>query len=533
MMTIDDAGETPLGTKTEGAARPVAPTDGWSERACDLVAIMTMAAAFATAMWVTRHSWFYIDDWAYIGRGLSPTELLRPYNGHLSIGVIVTYRVVVGQYGFDGYTLLRAIGLAWLVAVPATVYLTTKARWGAPMAVAAAALLAWTHDPGLEPGSMNHWMALVAGTVGTWALVRQGRRADLVVVGCLAAAFLSAGGAVVFAAAFACHALVTGATRARWAAIGLPSAAWLVWYAAEGRSQPRIPTSVQLSVAEMAALPARGVAATFEGLAFGSPVLGALLGAGFVALAVRQVRAGRAGLASLLAFGLANVAWWLSLGYSRGEIAEPGVARYRVVSAVLLILAVVPPVGSMTILSPRRGRRGAAAAAIVAVVAVVVGIPTVRDAGDDLASRSDATRRYVDIRASSIGNSGTLDDAGAFWLTAGADQSDLEAAFDRYGYDRPATAEELDRRLVDAEGVAVQEGPAPDRACSTLTGPIAQAVDGTTVWSGDEPVTVEARRFGDDWHPVTELAPGRSVRMWFSDDGSAQAWQVRAEGACL
>ena len=96
-----------------------------------VAALIVGTAAFQLS--VSRDFWFFYDEWIAADLSDRGTGLLEPYNGHLSVIWLATYRAVFGLWGLEHYLPLRVLGVVALAAAPAVLYLTTRRRLGPPL----------------------------------------------------------------------------------------------------------------------------------------------------------------------------------------------------------------------------------------------------------------------------------------------------------------------------------------------------------------------------------------------------------------
>src|SRR5215467_1900822 len=59
-----------------------------------------LVALLAWAAWCGRGVWFFIDEWKVITR-YHNGDWLEPFNGHLSLVPIATYRILLATVGYN------------------------------------------------------------------------------------------------------------------------------------------------------------------------------------------------------------------------------------------------------------------------------------------------------------------------------------------------------------------------------------------------------------------------------------------------
>jgi hypothetical protein len=481
--------------------------------------------------------WFFADEWNAGLRGWSAIDFVRPYNGHLSITWIAIYRGFYGLFGFHHHWMLRLLAFSLLASIAALLYVTTRSRVGALLAALAAVLLLWTPATELDPGSMNHWITAAAAVVIAWVLPRQGHRADLAVGGLLALALGTSGGGVAVAAACVVHTLIAPSTRARWAAVAVPILLWGAWWSHWGRAAGQLDSKLQLDVVDLPRLVFDGIFGALRTQVGGSTLVGAVVAVALVVvLAVRLWRGGRSTWAAVLAWGSATAVWWAGIGWNRGLFSDPEAYRYRLVTLVFLLLALVgstpddwrPP-------AALRSRWSAGVVLVLLVALVGMNQDDLRAQGDQLGAFSATTRNTVVVagRRPPVVPSTVQYQIDLGYLT----QAQLAEVFGRYDVPGEGRRADLDRELLARGSVwaVVRPGQVP-RWCRPVEGPIivppAAGLRIVDLGSLGAPVVVTVRRHASEPLELITVPAGRIAQLRFDPDPAIASWTVQAEGAC-
>jgi hypothetical protein len=499
---------------------------------------LLVVIAFAYALRITGHSYFWADDFPVIRQGGSAAGLLDPYNNALSLVSVLSDHVLVEVFGFH-HSPFQVLGLLGLFAVPSAYFLTTRRQFGAVLAALLAFPLLWYgRSISLYPGEFNHNLALTGAIVCAAALNR-GKRADWVLAAALTLSLCSAGGGVAALAACIVHNLCTRPHVRRWLAVLGPGLLYLIWWLHYvGRTTDLGPYAVSTS---QTLLLVRDLAySAFDATALGNGVIAMGLVAAFAAYAIWALSKGLKNGANVLAWSIGVVAWGVGLANSRGVLASAGVFRYRFTSLGLVLLAVVP---RRPIVWPARFSIDSDRRVAIAVAGIVLLVGSLRA----LAVRSDmqafATQQTAFGRVTrgqslviGLGPSVIPDAARPGFNFGGLSAGKVRALFARYGAPFPATRATADQRLVDIGIVQTAVAATRDATCTPLSAPITYrsvGFDELFVWSRDAPFTVDVRRFGDVWVRLGAARAGETLQFDLPGLGATEPWQVRADGACL
>lgn len=523
----------------EGAETPPTLVSADDERTwpVDLVVAGAVVGMVAFCLAVTRDMWFFADEWNAGLRGWTAIDFVRPYNGHLSVTWIAIYRGFYGLFGYHHHWMLRLLAFSLLASIAALLYVTSRSKVGAVLAGLAAVVLLWTPATALDPGSLNHWITAAAAVVIAWVLPRSGRRADLAVGGLLALALATSGGGVAVAAACVVHTVIARSTRTRWAAVAVPIVLWAAWWSHWGRAAGQPDSRIRLGPLDLAQLVWDGIFGALRTQAGGSAWLGAVVVVAItVVLAVRLWRGGRSTWAAVVAWGSAAGVWWAGIGWNRGLFSDPEAYRYRVVTLVFLLLALVgstpdewrPP-------AVLRSRWSAGVVLVVLVALVGMNQDDLRAQGEQLGAFSANTRNTVVVagRRPPVVPSAVQYQIGLGYLT----QAQLAQVFGRYDVPGEGRRADLDRELLARGSVSgeVRPGQVP-KWCRPVEGPIivppAVGLRIVDLGSVDAPVVVTVRRHAREPLELITVPAGRMAQLRFDPDPAIASWTVQAEGAC-
>ncbi len=508
--------------------------------------MVVIVAVVLTAVWwytLTRDGWFFWDEWLLAGRGRSAGDLLRPYNGHLSITYLAVYRLHMALFGLDHHWVLQVIGVTALASVPLLFHLTTRRRLGPFLAGVAAVLLLWQVSPGLEAGAMNHSGAMAMAVLTAWALERRSAASDVVVAVTLVLGLATSGGTVAVALGALVHCLLSRARWWRWAAVAGPLVVWFGWYRWLG-SAPQVPDDVRPGIADTVELLLRAQIETVRGLGLGTTVGGVLVAAALVAGAVRQVKVHRVrGAATLLTWLVADAVWWCALAQSRGPLADPEAFRYRWATSVFLLLAIVPPVrrAAETTAEPvaSGARRPPWASSVVqagalALFVALLAVVNADDTRSSVTAMTSAARRTRVAQVTSMAVPPLYPADYHLGYAMGDLTPEQVAALSRTYGPGPIPRSELDAALVDVGAVRVVEtAPAGSGPCQPLG---QQTFPGLARLRTDEATTLWVRRFGDEPTPALDLPADSEVLLGLGPtdlDPQLPAWRLVADGACV
>jgi len=499
---------------------------------------------------------FWADDLLLLEQAGSLGGLFEPYNGHMSLVILSTYRVSAELAGLS-YLPLVVAGALSLLAVPVGYFVTTRRQLGPPLAALLGVPLLWYEGMSLRPALLNHYGVLL-GAIACAAALNRGRRADGVLAAGLAFALCSAAGGVAVAGACILHTVLVPPPLRRWLAVLVPSALWGVWWVLVADvTSPSVP--FQLTAGQAARMVRDLCTSPFYAVALDNRFLAFALMAAFLLRGTLQLRQGLAAGANFLAWTAAMVIWAVALVETRGPFADPTTFRYAYLSLGFALLAVVPrqairwpaPI-------PVHDRRWLAAAACIVVVyggasalAARGGLQDEAARGAALGREADGTLLVLGLGEDVIPGSTPIRFFDIFAPHGSAERT--RALMDRYGSPFDATTATADHELVDLGVVRLlSAGGRAHPGCRALTDPVLQpgiVAPGLGERSADERVrgpasgplqlwsseafTVEVRRFGDAWVHLADVPGGRNVVLTLLALSTERLWEVRADGACV
>jgi len=548
-ITIEYSGGTRAESTAVAAAAPgrgdvIGRTGAWlAPRAVPVAFGLVVLGSAAYFLRITDDSWFYADEWAMALQVERTRDIFDPYNGHLSVTILGLYRALLEVFGFTTHLPYRVVGVVSFVAVPVAIFSVARQRVGAPAAAIMGLVLLWFRGMSLEPGALNHSLSLLGAIVCGYALAGTGRRRDMLVAASLAFALVSSGGGMAVAVAAVVHSVCSRATRGRWLAVLLPSAAWLVWWMVVVPPDSEEVRELRPGVLELAGDAVGHAAESFRFLGLGNRLVGGVLLAVFLAYAAWRIRHGLSSAANVLAWSAGLLFWWFGLMWSRWLLIDATPAfRYQWVSAGYILLAVLPTgrVAPPSWASP--SRKGAILATTGVVLVAAFLVHAVRPDAREFARTHAAYGRLTRSQAAVVLDpNAAVPDAVPFGfnvvnLTAGQ----LRGLLNSYGVDvgtgdvGPGDSDEL---LVDIRSLTLTSGalgPAP-RPCRELRRPTLVSPDSRVeLYARTGTPEVEVRRFGPDWVTVGRLQEGRPATLLLPGYGAGKEWELGAsEGVCV
>ena len=557
---------TPRGQRLSAAGGRWLADGGAALPAWPILGGLCLASAITMVALGSRLT-FFNDDWVFLlGRpGFTFDSLLSPYNGHLNLIPVLTWKALVALFGLDSQFPFR-IALASLnAALAALVFVFVRERAGQLLALLAAALLlflgpAWEtlifFSPSVLLGS------LTAGVAALLALEQDTPRRNLVACGLLLVSVLTSN----LGLAFVVAAAVAVALRRR------PSQAWLpaapavlfaVWWLVKGREAhetditlgniARLPgyvlDSISSGLASLTGLTQVG-GGEYDPLAWGRPLLALAL----VGTIVWLRRGGRPSRFALV-IAAAGLTFWVLAGADftpPGD--EPTASRYQMVSAVFLILLAAEAFRPVRLSPPTLG-----AVTILALVAIGSNLAVLKDGYNLLRHQSQISKAdlgALDIARGHVRSGFGLgeEEAGTpylFGVTAGAYYRERDshgspaytpaeiAAAD------PDVRRPADQVLVSGYRLRLAEDNRPGRirgpGCRRL-GPdfdagavsIVLPPGGVTISNrGVEAAKISLRRFAPPRLAIDlgTVGPGFSARLAVPRDRVRVPWRLGARGA--
>ena len=173
------------------------------ERICWAVLVAGMAVYAALALWITRGTTLFVDEKTIFveDRGLHPSGLLAPLNGHLVLVQRLLYALNFKLFGAS-FALPRLVEVAGAMLVVGLVFVLAKERIGAVAALAPALLLlffgsAW--ELNFVVSGIGNVYAVAAGLGALLALERRDPRRDVLACALLVVAVASFTSGLAFA----------------------------------------------------------------------------------------------------------------------------------------------------------------------------------------------------------------------------------------------------------------------------------------------------------------------------------------------
>lgn len=523
-------------------------------RARVALALICAASALTLVLLGTRLT-FFNDEWAFLLQrpGFSADVLLEDHNGHLSVLLVLIYKVLVAVFGLDSQLPFRIVLSLTVVAVGVLVYALVSERAGRVAGLVAAALvmflgpawedLLWSFQIGMVGSLATGLGALLAlerdtprrNAAACFLLVLSLGLSDLGIPFCVAAAIAVA--------------LRRRAAQA-WIPF-VPLALFGLWFVTYGRAAPSafsssnvlhlpdyVLDSAASGVASLAGFAREGWFG--DTTAWGRPLLGLAL-AGTV---LWFHRGGRPSSRVLIFLGGA-LAFWILAGANYIPGRQPVSSRYQLIHVIFLILIAAELFGSV-----RLGRRGVAVALTLALVALgsnLSGLATGFRFMRDHADNARADLGALEITRATAPPGLRLDEA----VALDAFLPDVTArryftAIDAHG--SPAWSP---RQIAAASGRARQAAdnvvvaahrmrllPAPRpvsrRGCRRLRVPAdTRAPPGGSVVTnrGDDSLGVGVRRFAGPERPrvLGVLPPGETARVAIPRDSVALPWHLTGD----
>lgn len=476
-----------------------------------------------------RGIWFYMDEWAMAEQVRDPWAVFEPYNGHLSVTILAVYRTLLEVFGFSTHAPYRLIGLLAYGSIAAAFYLTTRSRLGPILAGAASVLLVWAPNMSLEPGALNHWLALSGGIVCAYGLTGRTRRHDILVASALAFSLCGAGGGVAIVVAATVHSLCTRATARRWLAVLIPAGLWGLWRVTMVPPEAANITSRRPEPADLVSRAVGDAHSSFSQLALGHEGIGRLFGVAFVLFVLLRLRHGLAHSAAAVAWSVALLTWWLGLEWARWLLPTEDVFRYDTFSAVLILMALVPdtplPVSPWDFPSRRSTVAASAAVACLVVLSIAVArddFVRFRDWGSLTGWAQHQQSVAIDLKPPVVPDDATTS-LGFLYFTAG----DLRSLFAAYA--PPDGAQDREGLVASVARLEIADGGPPAHSCQDpIRRVTATPLAIVSITAPDGPSRIEVRRFGSGWVDVGTIPDGGSALLSLPDLLSTAEWEIRS-----
>ena len=544
---------------TTQPASDVAPaqaglTDPEDGRLWRIGLVVLLVGTAVTMFWLTRGLTFNLDEWTVVTqrRGPGAPSLLEPHNEHLTLLFFLIFLPLLKLGGLDAFWLMMIplvalqLGLGWLL------FDIARRRVGAGVAlgVAAFALLSgFAYENFLIPGQSAQMLSIVAG-VGAFALLDRPRTpgTDRALAALMVVALAASGLGIPILLGIGVELVLTREGRERLWVVTAPFALYLLWYVAYGTNRAALDElSLSALWAWTAANHAAGAIIGERQIEPGQQMLVLIL----VVLAYRAFRVDRAGRVRLAALAIILLSFYGLTAISRHDIAPPSSSRYLTVGVVFLLLMLVEAARGWKI------RRWVPF--VVLLLAWVSfgkadgGSEALRDGRTLFLQRSDRVRASLGavelLGRRRVAPTFEIAPLAAPFLEAGDWFATLDDLRGDPGYSvdeiRRAPADVrafADDTLVRAGGLQLRSGGAVATVApgTRREGCIAQTVvavspEGVRVEAGPtQPMTVRARRFGQDWVlvGVLPIPAGRAIELHPLPDAAAQVpYAIQAQGA--
>ncbi len=509
--------------------------------------IVLLAGTAFLMLYMTRGLTFNLDEWTVVTqrRGPGAPSLLEPHNEHLTLLFFAVFLPLLQLGGLDAFALLMMPLVALQVGLGTLLFVITRRRLGAGVAVgvAACALLSGlAYENFLIPGQATQMFSIVAG-VGAFALLDmpRTRRTDGGLAALMLVALASSGLGIPILLGVAVELALTAQGRARLWVVAAPFGLYLLWYVAYGTNRAGLD---ELSISALWAWTAAGHAAGAmigeRQIEPGQQLLVLLL----VVFAYRVFRVERAAKIRLAALATILLTFYGLTAISRHDIAPPSSSRYLTVGIVFLLLMLV-----------EAARGWKVRVWVPFVVLLVVWISFGKADGNADALRDGRIlflQRSENVRASlgavellgrgRVAPTFEIAPLAAPFLEAGKWFDALDGLRGNPGYSpgqlRRAPAEArafADDTLVRAGGLQLApgtRGAGRGMTCRALSGGVVPP-EGVRIEAGaTRPRTVWARRFGTRWKLVGlfPVAPGRAIELRPRKDASPVPYVIRTQG---
>jgi hypothetical protein len=511
------------------------------------VALAVLLVAVAYLMFfLTRGLTFNLDEWIVVTerRGPGAPSLLEPHNEHLSVIIIGLFVALLKIGGLDAFPLFVAPLVALQLALGVLLFLVARERVGAGIAVGVASLALLSglaYENFLIPGQAGQMASIVAGVAAFLVLDRPpSERNDRLLCGLMIVALCSSGLGIPVLVGVAVELLLTKEGRRRLWVVAVPFGLYLLWYVVYGTNRAGYD---ELALSALWAWTALGNAA------------GALIGERqnepgqdmlillLLVLIYRTFRVSSASRVRLAALATLLLTFYGLTAISRHDVAPPSSSRYLTVGIVFLLLMLV---------EAARGWRIRAWAPYVVILVALISFSK-----DNKVAFKDGRALFLERSQRARASLGAVELLGrervdpkleivpgaAPFLEAGRWFDALDDLRGDPGYSAAELARApgdsgsfADDTLVRAGGLALGPADQDARDCeqpwTARTGEV--PAGGIRVQApADAPLTIRARRFGENWVivGVLPIPPGHAVSLRPLPDASPLPYVVQATGA--
>jgi hypothetical protein len=540
--------QQPAADDAPAKARAIDPATG---RLWSIGLVVLLVGTAVTMFWLTRGLTFNLDEWTVITqrRGPGAPSLLEPHNEHLTLLFFAIFLPLLKIGGLDAFWLVMIplvalqLGLGWLL------FDIARRRVGAGVALGVAAftlLSGFAYENFLIPGQAAQMLSIVAG-VGAFALLDRPRTqgTDRGLAALMLVTLGSSGLGIPILLGVAVELALTKEGRERLWVVAAPFALYLLWYVAYGTNRAGLEElSLSALWAWTAASHAAGAIIGERQIEPGQQMLVILL----AILAYRAFRVDAAGRIRLAALAIILVSFYGLTAISRHDIAPPSSSRYLTVGVVFMLLMLV---------EAARGWKIRTWVPFVVLLLAWVsfgkadgGSEALRDGRTLFLQRSDRVRASLGavelLGRERVAPTFEIAPLAAPFLEAGPWFATLDGLRGDPGYSvaqiRRAPADVrafADDTLVRGGGLRLAPGGAVTATqrrapCAVLAGADVPP-SGVRVEAGPtRPMTVRARRFGNDWVQVGVLPipAGRAIVLHpLADAAPGVPYAIRAQGA--
>ena len=324
-----------------------------AERLSVIGLLVAMAASAATLLVLSSPLRFWADelDWLVAFEGYDAETLLTPHNGHLIAGIRVLYEAFPDGFGAE-YLPFRLVSVAAVLTCAGLFFVLARRRIGGPLALVPTLILLFfgsSSEVVVSPLGLPISLSIAFGLAAFVLVERDTRLAD---AGAMLALVLAISfdtfGAIMAGGVAILLALDRGRRARLWVAL-VPVAlfaAWWVWAQKfdQGIASVDNVPGVPLFVIESAAATIGAITGIGKSFGSGSEAVETVTAVVFAivalaALAVLVARARRTGSsASLWAFGLTLVGFWVAVALAESGDRQPTTARYLLFGAIMTFL---------------------------------------------------------------------------------------------------------------------------------------------------------------------------------------------------
>jgi hypothetical protein len=370
---------------------------------------LSLAVAFVTLFWLTRHLWFLLDEWEFIGPRLAngDLQLMTPHNEHWSTLPLLIYRGLYGVVGIRSYLPYMAVLLA-LMLLAAHLLWQVMRRSGVHPALATLLVIPFLF---LGAGFDNYVSAFQLSFVGSVAFgLAQALLVDHAdprfgardVAGWLAglASLMFSGIGVTMLAVALLVGLFRRGVRGAAIAASVPLAAYLVWFFTVGRHGLGHEVLTPSQALQLPDYIWTGLTQTADG-ATGLVGAGAVLVVGLAAWMVRNAPM-VCGRGAIGAAGIGGVVvLFVTTGAVRLSVGNGIAPRYVYVATALLIPAAALALNAMVAAS---WLRIAALGAVLVVLSTFHGVNELHTWVNIFTDRDQQLRARILAAASLVSN---------------------------------------------------------------------------------------------------------------------------------